>query len=356
MIDALDGDKIDSYLSGGVETEDYLDTKRDLTTIRDAFPSVKYMYVYKIEEDGCHVVFDLDAPDMPGGQLGELIDFDPTFEPYLQSLLKGEEIEPIVSNDQYGWLLTVYRPIHNSAGQCVAYAAADIDMQDLLSDNLIFIIRLISLLFAVAILVVIFSLWYSDKRIIRPINALVKQSRDFELNQTQGRNVIPSVTVDTGDELEVLYTAIHKGQTSIVQYISEVNSKKDTIYKMQRNIIISFANMVENRDSNTGKHIRRTSLYVSILTKQMQKGKYADVITDDYLTQVIQSAPLHDIGKISISDTILNKPGKLTPTEFEIIKTHTTAGKEILQSALDGIEEGEYLGVAMDMALSHHEK
>ena len=67
------------------------------------------------------------------------------------------------------------------------------------------------------------------------------------------------------------------------------------------------------------------------------------------------SAPLHDIGKINISDTILNKPGKLTPEEYEIMKTHTTAGKHIMEKAINTVKGENYLKEARNMAAYHHE-
>ena len=68
------------------------------------------------------------------------------------------------------------------------------------------------------------------------------------------------------------------------------------------------------------------------------------------------AAPLHDIGKINISDTVLNKPGRLTPEEFEVITTHTIEGGRIIRQTLTNIESEEYVKMAADMATYHHEK
>jgi HD-GYP domain-containing protein (c-di-GMP phosphodiesterase class II) len=91
--------------------------------------------------------------------------------------------------------------------------------------------------------------------------------------------------------------------------------------------------------------------------KQLKKnGKHLDVLTDSYIEDVVNSAPLHDIGKIKIPDSILNKPGKLTDEEYEIMKTHTTAGKKILEKAIDTMEGDNYLKEARNMAAYHHER
>ena len=87
-----------------------------------------------------------------------------------------------------------------------------------------------------------------------------------------------------------------------------------------------------------------------------KKGYYAEKVTNKYKSDVVRSAPLHDVGKINISDTILNKPGKLTDEEYEIMKTHTTMGKNILENAIGTVQGENYLKEARNMAAYHHER
>lgn len=126
---------------------------------------------------------------------------------------------------------------------------------------------------------------------------------------------------------------------------------------MQSGMITFMAEVVENRDDNTGGHIRRTAKYVEVIARELRKkGLYSDILTDKYVGDMIISAPLHDIGKIHIPDSVLNKPGKLDDGEFEIMKTHTTAGEELLTRAKEELGESEYLNMAVEMAAYHHEK
>ena len=85
---------------------------------------------------------------------------------------------------------------------------------------------------------------------------------------------------------------------------------------------------------------------------------YTDQLTDTFVSDVVHSAPLHDIGKIQVSDVILNKPGKLSEDEFETMKTHTTAGADMIRHAMDMVSESDsgYLKEAMNLANFHHEK
>ena len=126
---------------------------------------------------------------------------------------------------------------------------------------------------------------------------------------------------------------------------------------MQSGMITFMAEVVENRDDNTGGHIKRTAKYVEVIAKELKKkGLYSDILTDSYVNDMIISAPLHDIGKIHIPDAVLNKPGKLTDEEFDIMKTHTTAGEELLTHAKSELGESAYLNMAVEMAAYHHEK
>lgn len=128
------------------------------------------------------------------------------------------------------------------------------------------------------------------------------------------------------------------------------------VSRMQFNIITMMADIVENRDGNTGGHIKRTAKYVEIIARELMHRKaFPDILTKKYVEDMVIAAPLHDIGKIHISDLILNKPGRLTDEEFAIMKTHTTAGGELLTHAIEELGESSYLEMALAMALYHHE-
>ncbi len=136
-----------------------------------------------------------------------------------------------------------------------------------------------------------------------------------------------------------------------------IEEKSDRIDSLQKKIIISFADIIEARDDNTGKHVKRTSGYVEALMKELKrKNLYPDIIDEKYMNYVMMSAPLHDIGKITISDTILLKPGKLTKEEFDTIKKHTVNGKKIIERSMGDIEDEQFLKIAKAVALYHHER
>ena len=146
---------------------------------------------------------------------------------------------------------------------------------------------------------------------------------------------------------------------TIIVLIMQGNKRSfyhERVSNMQSGMITFMAEVVENRDDNTGGHIRRTAEYVECIAKELKKrGVYNSILTDGYMRDMVVSAPLHDIGKIHIPDAVLNKPGKLTEEEFEIMKTHTTAGEELLTHAKTELGESGYLNTAVEMAAYHHE-
>ena len=361
MLRSIDPERVDDYLAFGEEADGYLETEERLNTIRESSPDIEYVYVYRILPDGCHVVFDVDTDGLPGAAPGEIIPFDESFSPYLDTLLAGGEIEPLITNDTYGWLLTVYQPVLDSEGRCVCYAAADISMGALTMIVINYLVRAVSLFLGLFLLILLFSVWLAEYSIVMPINSMSLMAESFAYNNenTQQASLehIRALRIRTGDEIEALYDAITHTMADSVRYINDLRQKNATISRMQNGLILVLADMVESRDQCTGDHVRKTAAYVHIIMEQMRKeGFYAELLSDEYIEDVVHSAPLHDVGKIHVSDTLLNKPGRLTEEEFKMMQQHTTAGGEIIAHAIALVSDAGYLEEAMNLATYHHER
>ena len=372
----IDVDSIGEYLEQGRGYPGYEKIEHKLYALRDAYPDVVYLYVYQMQEDGCHVVFDLDTDGEPGGKPGDVVEFDPSFEPYLPTLLAGGEIEPIISDDKYGWLLTVYRPIRNSSNKTVAYVAADISMEKIVREEAVFFIKMLSLFFGLSIIIMSIVLELVKRGVVIPMNQMSVAAMKIAANTTRA-SMLDTETVDlesirdsverlgkigvnTNDEIEHLYESIYTMASDTYNFIQRVQEQNERIRRMQEIIIMEFAEVVEARDKSTGNHIKKTAEYVEAIARQLKaEGKFTDVLTDAYIEKLKRAAPLHDIGKIAVSDLILNKPGKLTDEEFTIMKSHTTEGWKILtkmvEDAGDTID-ADYMVESIDMAHYHHEK
>ena len=140
-------------------------------------------------------------------------------------------------------------------------------------------------------------------------------------------------------------------------YMNQEDPAMKELIHYHEEMVMGFATLIENRDENTGGHVKRTTHYVQLLTKELRKrGYYQDILTVDYMKNLFMAAPMHDIGKIAISDAILQKPGKLTNEEFELMKQHTIKGGQIIQDTFGRIDNVQFLTMAYDIALYHHEK
>ena len=138
----------------------------------------------------------------------------------------------------------------------------------------------------------------------------------------------------------------------------EVSKRTLEVMAIQNVTIHALASLAETRDNETGNHIRRTQQYVRILAEKLKTHpRFSKYLTDRQIDILYKSAPLHDIGKVGIRDLILLKPGRFEPTEFEIMKTHTTLGKEAIEHAEAelGMEVG-FLFCAKEICANHHEK
>jgi len=147
-----------------------------------------------------------------------------------------------------------------------------------------------------------------------------------------------------------------KNQNELLEI--EVEKRTRKIQETQDATIVVLASLVETRDHETGNHIRRTQHYVRALARQLQSHpSFADYLVEPQIDILFKSAPLHDIGKVGIPDSILLKPGKLDWQEFEIMKTHTTLGHDAIENAERQLGMSvDFLACAKEIALRHQEK
>jgi putative two-component system response regulator len=146
-----------------------------------------------------------------------------------------------------------------------------------------------------------------------------------------------------------------ESQNSILE--EKVKERTKLIERTNSATIYCLAALAETRDPETGQHIKRTQEYIRELALELRKNKeYEDVLTYEYIELLYKSAPLHDIGKVGVKDSILLKPGKLTDEEFDEMKKHTIYGGESLMVGIKELGEESFLTLAKEIALTHHEK
>ena len=364
--DIIDPNKVENFIKYGKEAEGYEETYSMLHRIWEASSGIQYLYVLRIEEDGGRFIFDVNThgdEEPEDSYQGKLISFDPEFEKYLPDLFAGKEIPPVESKNILGWMQTVYYPVRASDGSCLCYVGADISL-DYMADYMgTFIIKVFMIMAGFFILIISYALKTTGLYTSFPISSIAacvdRFARSSEDQDKLDENVktIRALDIHTGDEVEKLYRAICRMTLNQAEQMRDIRRLSESTSKMQDGLIITMADMVESRDSDTGAHVQKTAAYVKIIVEGLKKkGYYAQKITPKFMSDVVRSAPLHDVGKINIPDGVLNKPGKLTDEEFAIMKTHTTAGKKILENAISTVQGENYLKEARNMAAYHHER
>ncbi len=357
----IDPEMVDEYLANGRSAQGYERIEQELEDIRSGNPDIEFIYVYRFTDEGVEVVFDLDTEEVKAQEPGDKIPIEEYLIPYKADLLAGKGIDPLLDDTMYGRLLTVFEPVVDKNGKCVCYAAADIRVEDIRMSSLNYMTKVFSLFVGFYIFILSLCIWLVDYHLIYPIAAMTVSARKFAYDSEEARDIsverLQSLDIATGDEIENLYESLSKTIAETVGYLEDVEEKSEEINRMQNGLIYVLADMVESRDKNTGDHVRKTAAYVRlILEKMKEKGVYADRLTDEFIQDVINSAPLHDVGKIMVSDTILNKPGKLTDEEFAMMKNHTTAGSKVIDSAMSLVADSGYLEEAKNVATYHHER
>lgn len=367
----IDVDKIDSYVNEGRDAEGYIETERILQKVSFNSESVSYLYVVRILHDRVQFIFDVFNPssaDMKTHTFmpGETAEFEEAFLPYIDDLHAGLRVGPITS-DTEDWddVISVYYPVRNASGKTACYVCADVSVPFMTSYIIAFVLRVIMVMSGFIALIIAYGFSKSNVFITYPIttitsvtNRFVRDVADEDISVLNDDvRQLRKVNVRTGDEVQDLYNSLVSLTGNVTDQLWEIRHYAEAVEKMQNGLIITMADMVENRDSDTGAHIQKTAEYVRIIVNGLKrKGYYAEKLTSKYMSDVVMSAPLHDVGKINISDSILNKPGKLSDEEYEIMKTHTTLGRNLLEKAISTISGENYLKEARNMAAYHHEK
>lgn len=164
--------------------------------------------------------------------------------------------------------------------------------------------------------------------------------------------------VQLGRMMRVVYSMNDFLDERVAERTAELERKNDELGRAQEATVHSLASLLETRDNDTGQHIRRTQRYIRDLASEVRKvPEFADELSDKQIDLLYRAAALHDIGKVAIPDRILLKPGRLDAEEFELIKTHTTHGRNAIARAESILgTPDEFLRNAREIAYSHHER
>ena len=355
----IDGDRVEEYIRLGEASESYERAAGQLDILRESSRDVAAIYVCRFSERGYRLILRREDPALSQS----VFSLDQAFEKAWPALLEGGTPDPVVTSGREGTLLTVCQPVFDSGGSYVCMVLVDVYMDAASVSGYQFLARLIALFFGFFIMIFTLSMWLADYNISRPIDTMAVTTGHFAFESEEARSdsleSIERLGIHTGDEIENLYHAVVKTTEDMVDNLGKVQKQGEVINRLQNGMILVLADMVESRDKCTGDHVRKTAAYAGIIMRQLRAdGAYLYQLTDEFMDDVVNSAPLHDVGKIQVPDSILNKPGKLTDEEFELIKQHTVTGSTIISRAMDMVSEEDsgYLREARNLALYHHER
>ncbi len=147
-------------------------------------------------------------------------------------------------------------------------------------------------------------------------------------------------------------------ENKVVERTAQLQEKTDEVSRIRDVTIIAMGTLAETRDNETGNHLKRTQTYIRELALKLQDHpRFKHYLSNDIIESLYKLAPLHDIGKVGIPDHILLKQGKLTPEEYEIMKTHPTLGSDALAAAESSLPApSKFLHIGREIAGGHHEK
>ena len=294
--------KMDEWIENGPD-EEFEATKENLQHILDNTPFLQNIYLVRVDREGFHTLCVLTTNDQevrrqarvhPSDvEFGEVFPFDPTLGKTNSALLVGGDVDVVESKNDDGWTLIAYEPIYTHLNECKGYVGVDISLNGING------------------YINTFSVW------VLIISIIFLCLIGFV-------GIIITSYARRADDLDV------------------IAEQKEREQKLLQELIESYAQVVDAKDPYTNGHSSRVAEYAVKIAELVGKN-------DEECQQIYFTALLHDVGKVGIPDAIINKPGKLTEEEFNIIKQHPEKGNRILSQ----IDEFSYLSVG---AHFHHER
>ncbi|MBQ9459053.1 MAG: diguanylate cyclase [Oscillospiraceae bacterium] len=263
----LEEQPVEDFIALGRSAEGYEEFEQSLYKLKDSYPDMEYLYVYQIEKDGCHVVFDLDTASTEASEPGTVVPFDETFEPYIPALLRGEPIDPVVSDDSFGWLLTVYHPVRGANRQTVCYVGVDYSMDMMSMIGGVFLGKFISLILSVLTVVLALAMKLTERNLILPVKSMSYCAGAFAYDSEEAReeNVaqLRALDIRTGDEIENLYHAFLKTTEDSMEYVDNLIHARLQVAEMKEQV--SAMDKIAYKDALTG--LRNKAAYDEFITR-----------------------------------------------------------------------------------------
>lgn len=341
----INPNNLNSYFSGEDKVE-YIETSTRISDLKTSIPDIQTILVYQAMPDNMHTFLDTNSKEILGG-LGSLKRYEQGWENYKDSLLQGKIIEDADILGKNGRMLVYCNPIDNDG----LYVCVGV-LQDLIQEqNKTFLVGNMKIIGFAGLILYLLILAYVRRKVVLP----VKKIRNFLSIATSDSNNKKLLLTDISDisvnnELENIYISFYKILTSKIRLSTAISkAKKESV-----DTIIS---LIKRMDNYTAAHLDNSLQYIILIVNKLRGiEKYRDLISDKEYDDLLLAAPLHDIGKLAIPEHIMGKPGKFNDEEYEIAKKHAKLGSKIIEDLYCKNPCEDYLLLAKDIALYHHER
>lgn len=223
--EVVDWDRIGHYVDTLEEDEAYEETLEEMRMLARS-GGVEYLYVLApVDEQGAVYVYDTDESE-ERLELGEYTDWDTAFGGNVEELLRGEEVEPFITHDEWGWLLCIYVPFYDSQGDFVGYLGVDYQAEKLVQEQQAFIAKLAVVTIIVAVVVTIIFMLILRHLVLKPINRIATAANSYLIEESDGEvsstNSITDLKIETNDELQTLDESLKYMDSTIQEYIENL--------------------------------------------------------------------------------------------------------------------------------------
>ena len=301
MKDEIDPDKVDEYIEKGFGSAEYCRIYDAFNSYRKYYPDMRYIYSYRMLEDCGVVVFDVDTEDTGADYPGDEFEYEPEFAAMLPDLLEGREIDPIITENEYGYLLSVYKPVFDSSGKCACYVCVDFSMGMIGKYNRRFIARIMIMFAGFLLFIYVLSMRMMEKNVIIPVNTMAYCAGSFIYDSDEeieeNVNRIRELGIKTGDEIENLYHSLVRSTEDSMRYMEDLRLAQTQVQSMEEQV--SRISRTAYRDALTG--VKNKAAY----NKEKEKLLYS--IGDGTAEFAVVMIDLNDLKKVN--DTYGHKNG-----------------------------------------------
>jgi len=290
------------------------------------------IYTLRRVKNTTEFVVMTDDPPYIGNRYQLREEMIPVFE-------RGEATFTPLYTDQHGTWISAYAPIKTSRGDIVGLLDIDYSVETYAKRSNENLVKLAELSFVSFIIAAGLGILFS-RSITSPVGSLINTMRHVIRTDRLDMLAPKNSNIQEMNELSDTFNTL----------TGSLRVSREKVRYTQLIAMTKLAQLAEKRDQETGEHLQRMAYFAKALAQRLKMtDRYRQYITDEWVQDLFDSAPLHDVGKVGVSDAILLKPGKLTEDEFEIMKTHASIGESILEGV-------EFLSIGKEIAGGHHEK